>query len=62
MWTCVNCSTVATISGGPPKENAALILLVPWPGIGTQESRGIETTQAAFLAASMCTSIIVSVR
>jgi hypothetical protein len=34
-WTPVTCSTVWVSSFGPPNANAALILLLPWPGIGT---------------------------
>ena len=47
-------------SFGPPKAKAALILVVPWPGIGTSESRGIDISRVGPLPA--WTSMMVSVR
>ena len=55
------CSTVRTSSFGPPKENAALILFFPLPGMGTYESRGMEIS-AGLPLGGMYMIIIVSVR
>lgn len=60
--TPVSASTVWIISAGPPQENAALILASPYPGIGTQESRGMDSTYAPCLSPGMCSSMIESVR
>src|SRR5690242_8077046 len=65
MWsivTPVSDSTVWIARAGPPQLKAALILATPWPGIGTQLSRGIETTYAPDRSAGMWTSMIASVR
>ncbi len=40
----VACSTVRTMSFGPPSPKAALILFIPNPGIRTHESLGRLTT------------------
>src|SRR6266536_1095450 len=40
MWIPVRCSMVWMVSRGPPADIAALILLVPCPGMSTNESRG----------------------
>src|SRR5947208_227173 len=42
----VRASTVWIVSWTPPAAIAALILLKPWPGIGTHESRGMSITDA----------------
>ena len=47
-------------SGAPPKANAALIFVVPWPGISTFESRGIDISTLGPLP--VCSSMIESVR
>ena len=54
--------TVRTASRGPPSAKAVLILPVPWPGISTFRSRGIDITAVAFLSGSRRTTIIVSER
>ncbi len=56
----VFCSMVSTSSLGPPHAYAALILLVPLPGIGTMESRGIDISTLGPLP--VCSTMIVSVR
>src|SRR4051794_37680459 len=48
--------------GGPPQENAALIFADPWPGMGTQLSRGRDTVDAVCSPGPRCTSINVSLR
>src|SRR5437764_879570 len=55
-------STVFTSREGPPIENAALILLVPWPGILTCESRGRLSSVGLVSLPGMCATMIVSVR
>ncbi len=45
---------------GPPYAKAALIFVVPWPGIATRESRGIDIKR--FGPEPVCSSMIVSVR
>ncbi len=60
--TRVSCSTVLTSSGGPPNEYAALILFMPRPGIGTQESRGIDTSDAWDPSGAIVASMITSER
>ena len=60
--TPVRASMVCTMSVGPPKLNAALTLFLPWPGISTQLSRGIEVTEAVFRSAVRCRTMIASVR
>ena len=60
MWMPVFCSTVLTSSFGPPNANAALIFVVPCPGIGTSESRGIDMVSVGPLP--VWTSTMVSVR
>ncbi len=54
--------TVRTESRGPPRAYAVLILPVPWPGISTFRSRGIDITAVAFFSGSSRTTIIVSER
>ena len=58
----VACSTVWTSSFGPPSANAALILLVPWPGIFTCESRGRLSSVGFVELSGRCAIMIVSVR
>ena len=53
-------SIVFTSSFGPPYAKAALILVVPWPGMSTSESRGIDISR--FGPLPVCSSMIVSVR
>ena len=54
------CSTVRTSSFGPPKAKAALILVLPRPGMSTSESRGMESSMLG--PSPVCSSMIVSVR
>ena len=60
MWMPVFCSMVRISSLGPPYAKAALIFVVPWPGIGTSESRGIDMVNVGPLP--VWTSTMVSVR
>ena len=53
-------SMVAASSRGPPNANAELIFVVPWPGTGTSESRGIDISMLG--PEPVCSSMIVSVR
>ena len=53
-------SMVRMRRAGPPKAYAALILVVPCPGIGTRESRGIDISRLG--PEPVCSSMIVSVR
>ena len=58
--------TVRTTSRGPPlrppSSNALLILPLPWPGISTLRSRGIDITAIESLSGSARASRIVSDR
>ena len=60
--TPVSCSTVWMSSGGPPNAYAALILFWPWPGMSTQLSRGMDTTEAPVRCGSILASISTSLR
>src|SRR5256885_983099 len=60
MVSPVAFSTVATVSRGPPRPNAALILSMPCPGMSTHESRGRLTTVTLDRLAEMWISISVS--
>src|SRR4051794_4502717 len=53
---------VRSRSGAPPYEKAAFSLSVPWPGILTFRSRGIDISAIAFFDASSRIRIIVSER
>ena len=53
-------STVCTSSSGPPSTSDALILLVPCPGISTQESRGMPMIVALCLSGLIETTWIES--
>src|SRR5260370_2928479 len=44
MGSPVSCSTVLTISPGPPRPSGASILFMSWPGMLTQELCGRLTT------------------
>ena len=55
------CSTVFTISFGPPRPKAALILFIPCPGISHPGvSRQADHRDAAYGPPVMCTTISVS--
>ena len=56
-WRPRGCAPAA---GGPPNAYAALTLVVPWPGIGTIVSRGIDMSRLG--PDPVCSSMIVSVR
>jgi hypothetical protein len=62
MRTPVSCSTVWMSSVGPPNAYDALILFIPYPGMSTQVSRGIEMIWACCRSASARAIMIASDR
>ena len=62
MRSAVRFSTVLISRLGPPKAYAALILFIPWPGMSTQLSRGIDTTAALCPSAASRAIIRTSLR
>ena len=49
----VSALMVSIVFAGPPAENAALILLVPYPGIFTYRSRGKDSIEMKPLSPSI---------